>query len=457
MGLRVPDLWLNRLWQCAAASLWVWLAGLVAPALAEPPSPAADALPPVLSLNEAVDWTLLHNPELMAVRQQHGIAAAAVVIAQTYPFNPVWEGKVRDASGPASAGITNVVSNEHKFLMDVEIRHQGRYRREGAAAALSRTDWEIAFQETAVAVRVIRGHYAVLYREQKLRLLSETAELNQNTAKLAEDLVKAGQLRGTDLILARTEVDDTRALLGSSRAAVDAAYYDLRRALGAVNESFEVKGTLESAPPVIDRQALLRSAIELRADHHARAAALTEADARLRLAVADRFGNPNVGPAYEYDPTRISLIGVQVSLPLPVFNKHRGEILQREAERTRAALDLRQVETTIQQDVHAALTRLQDSWATIELYRNQVLPNLQKAVKELEELVRRSAPGADILHVIDIRRKQLRAREGYLDALWEASQARCDLAAAVGDLAMAINSNETNSNGVKGALSGVKK
>jgi hypothetical protein len=34
--------------------------------------------------------------------------------------------------------------------------------------------------------------------------------------------------------------------------------------------------------------------------------------------------------------------------------------------------------------------------------------------------------------VLDIRRKLLKARDSYLDALWEASQAQSDLTAAVG-------------------------
>jgi hypothetical protein len=70
---------------------------------------------------------------------------------------PIWEGKIRAANGPDAAGITNHLSNEHKLLIDVEVRRQGRYRREAAAATLSRTDWEIASQEVALAIRVIHG------------------------------------------------------------------------------------------------------------------------------------------------------------------------------------------------------------------------------------------------------------------------------------------------------------
>ena len=40
-----------------------------------------------------------------------------------------------------------------------------------------------------------------------------------------------------------------------------------------------------------------------------------------------------------------------------ILNTHRGEIQQGEAERTRAALELRQTEVLIHQDLQAALTR----------------------------------------------------------------------------------------------------
>src|SRR5207245_6347743 len=102
--------------------------------------------------------------------------------------------------------------------------------------------------------------------------------------------------------------------------------------------------------------------------------AMAEAEGRLRLEVANRYGNPNVGPAYEYDATRVNLIGAQITLPLPLFNRRRGEIEQRQAERVRAALDLRQAEIAVQQDVQAALDRLREARAWAGTYRSRVLP-----------------------------------------------------------------------------------
>jgi cobalt-zinc-cadmium efflux system outer membrane protein len=400
-----------------------------------PPAPGeTEPLPPVLSLDASVRWALQYNPELAALRQQHGIAAAAVVIAETYPFNPVVESKVRAANGPISAGITNRVSNEHKVLMDVEVFGQKRIRKQQASALLTRTDWEIAFQEMTLGVRVARAFDTVLYRQEKLRILGETIRSLDEAVEHIGKMATQGQLRTVDLILARSEVVDTRSQLGTARTALAIALADLRRSLGTVQETIDLQGTLEIPVEKWDAQGLTTMALERRPDLHARIAAVQEAEAALRLQIANRLGNPNVGPAYEYDPTRINLIGVQVTLPLPVFNQHRGDILQREAEVTRASLDLHQTEVFIRQDVQAALTRLKPAEEAVENYRRQVLPNLREALDQVERLFAQGDKSVDLIRVLDLRRKLLRAREGYLDVLFEMNQALADLAAASADL-----------------------
>lgn len=403
-----------------------------------PPMPPA-ALPQPLPLDAAVAWALRNNPELAAFRQQRGVAVAGVVIARTYPFNPVWEARVDWVTGPESAGISNRVNNEHRIFMDWEVRGQGRYRRQAACAALSRTDWEIAGQELNLAIRVVRAFDTVLYRREKLNLVQETIRLNEQAADQVRRLVDQGKLRPADLIVIRTEVEAARGQSGLGRTNLITPEYDLRRALGVFDPVLTLQGRLTiPAPPSEDAALLLQTAVDRRPDLHARQAALQEATARLRLEIANRYGNPSIGPVYQFDPTRINFIGGQLVLPLPVLNTHRGEILQREAERTRAALDLRQTEVLIQHDLEAALARLQAARAWLNYYETQVLPNLRTSLEDIERLLAQGEPGVDVLRVIDIRRKLLGARDNYLDALWEISQAQADLAAAVGDPGLAL-------------------
>jgi cobalt-zinc-cadmium efflux system outer membrane protein len=438
MARMIPDPGHGRRWRRGGLAWLLVLALLPVCGRASSPLPTAPAplapvqLPQVVPLPVAVQWALEHNPELAALRQQHGIAAAGVVIAHAYPFNPVYEGKVRAAFGPASAGVTNSVNNEHVVLFEMEIFGQRQHRAAGANAALSRTDWEIANQEVTLAVRVIRAYLTVLYRQEKLRLVHEIIRLDEQAFERVNARFQGGEAKlRPDVISLRTEIDSARAQLAPAQANLVAAWTELRRAMGVVDASFDVLGTLE-VPPVRPKLAsLLPAAKERRADLHAREAAVAEAEARLRLEVANRYGNPTVGPVYELDPTRIDLVGLQLHVPLPVLDTHRGEIQQREAERARASLELRETEVLVEQDLQAALTRLDQGLSSVELYRNQLIPNLQKSLQDIERSWEINE--ATTLNVIAIRRSLLGARDLYLDAQWEVTQAEADLAAAVGD------------------------
>src|SRR5207248_11709108 len=106
---------------------------------------------------------------------------------------------------------------------------------------------------------------------------------------------------------------------------------------------------------------------------------------------------------------------------------------------TRAALDLRALEVPIQQQVYAALSRLDHARSLVEAYRTGSLPNLEGYLKNMKELF--NTGNVEVLKIMDIRRKLLVARGGYLDALYELRQARADLAAAVADPTLALDSD----------------
>jgi hypothetical protein len=99
------------------------------------------------------------------------------------------------------------------------------------------------------------------------------------------------------------------------------------------------------------------------------------------------------------------------------------------------------VELLVRHDVQAGVTRLQEARTGLELYRTQVLRDAESGVAEIELLYKNGEPGVDLPHVFDFRRKLLKARDGQLDALLEMRQAMADLAAAVGDPALALGTD----------------
>jgi cobalt-zinc-cadmium efflux system outer membrane protein len=399
--------------------------------------PAADGTPAppaplVLSPGDAVKWAIEHNPELATLRQQHGIAAAGIIIADTYPFNPFVQDFVWASIGHFP-DVKNNVFNEHTMRLDLELRGQGTHRRAMARAILSRTDWEIAAQEVLLAVRVVRAFNTLLYRREKLRLLDETVGMQEQATRQVELLVEQGRLPRASLLLARADLAEARTSRGPAQSLVATAWFDLRRALGILQEPFDVKGSLEAALPHPDAPALVEAALERRPDLHAFERAVDEADARMRLEIANRYGNPSLGPAYEYNETAVNFVGMWAFWQLPIINTRRGEIQMRQAEKARAQAAVRQSQVTIEQDVQAAMGRLKEAEGGVQLFRNQTFPALQAAIQGIDRLFAQGAPDVGLDRVLEVRRRLLRARDGYLDALFELNQARADLAAAVGD------------------------
>ena len=374
----------------------------------------------------------------MSVRLQRGFAAGGVVIAKTYPFNPIAENFEQAVMGPQSSGITNKAFTQSTIRLDLELRGQGKHRRSAADAVVSRTEWEIATQELAISVATSRAFNTVIYRRRKLDVLEDTVKLDELIAGEVKKLVDLGRFRPADLFVVQTELDTARAQLGQGKVALAVARADLRRQLGILDDTFEVKGELNLPVPPTNPEVYLREALVHRPDLQARRAAVTEAQARLRLQKADRYGNISVGPSYQFDDTSASYIGAAVFIPIPVLNTHRGEIMQAEATVARSIADVKQMEVQTEQELQAALIHLIEARKWAENYTTDVLPNLRKATESIKKLLEQNDPGVDVIKVIDVQRNYLRAFDAYLDALYEMTQGRADLAAAVGDPILAF-------------------
>jgi outer membrane protein, heavy metal efflux system len=405
---------------------------------AAPPAGPATGLPEppqAVTLEGAVALSLQQNPELAALRQQHGIAAAAVVIARTYPFNPVAQSGVFAVKGAPDLKPTK---QQHQLTLEVELRGQRGYRKQAAFAALSRTDWEIASQEVTFAVNTIRAFDNLLYRQGKLAVTEEFLRLNQRGAEQVKQLVERGTLHAADLILARAEVSDIRTQVGLNRTALITAWRDFFGALGLSYGNVVPQGTLERPAPSVGGEQLLDLALEYRPDLFARRAGVAEAEAHAALQVADRFGNPTIGAQYELDESQTQFIGPQISIPIPVLNHRAGEIQQARAQQALAVIQLQQVEIGIRRDVPAAAAQVAEARAWVASYQKQILPDLRRSLAEIERLFQDGQPGVDVLRVLDVRRKLLHAQDGYLDALLAYTQALSQLAIAVGDPAVAM-------------------
>ena len=197
-------------------------------------------------------------------------------------------------------------------------------------------------------------------------------------------------------------------------------------------------GTLERPAPGGECDSWLAAAYEVRPDRFARMAAIHEAAADVRFQTADRFGNPAVGPFYEFNESQTTFVGANIQLPIPILNCHPGEIRQAEARQSQAQLNMRQTDVEIWQDVTTAAANVAETLRWVESYQRDILPALRKSLEDTNLLFQQGQGGVDVLRVLDVRRKLLQAQDGYLDAFLAYTAAMADLAQAVGDPGLAM-------------------
>jgi outer membrane protein TolC len=423
----------------AARRLSAFLAislGLASSGLAQQPAAAT------LTREAAVRQALAQNPYLTTIRKQSGYAEAALIIARTYPYNPVYTGYFANNNGPPAATVTNPLYLEQYVALEIELRGQRHHRRAIGCAAASRIEWEIANQEIAVSISVIRAYNAVLYRQQKLAFLDNGIKLGELAFEQVRKQADAGKIKATDLLLARVELDSARAQLGQARTALANARSDLRRVLGTLDDNLVVTGGLDTSLPLTDKTALTELALSQRADLQARRSAVSEAEATLRLVVANRFGNPALAPFYSYDNQKVTSLGGRISMPLAFINTKKGEIHKAETDVAKIRAEVQQMELQATQDVQAALARFGEASKWASAYQTEVLPDLRKAKQEMDEQFSKNDPRIEVPRLILLSRSFIKANENYLDALYEVSQAQADLALSTAEPSLAIGPGE---------------
>jgi outer membrane protein, heavy metal efflux system len=387
---------------------------LSSPVAAEPISPVPLPLSlRAITIDEALSIALAQNPDLAVTRQDIAIAQGQRVVANTYPFNPTFETQIQAAD---NFGLAQHIRQSYTVLQEFERGGKGGFRRGQANAAVQRTEWEQRARELAVAADVYRRFQGVLFAHGRLELTRETGRLNQKLAKNARTLLQAGKVSGADLIIAEQEALDSRKAEAIGEAELRTARLELRSVLGIADElQLEPQGDLHFPPqPSPSLNGLIQRALDAQPEVIAKGAALQQASAAVGLAIASQKADVTFGPAIEVDENKTFFIGGTLQVPLQIYNKKEGEVLQAEAERAKAAAELEQVRIKVKMAVLAAWQQYDDARRLAATIAGDVLPTSDRYLQDAEKL--QSAGQIDLLKLVELRRRRLLAQEQLLEA-----------------------------------------
>jgi cobalt-zinc-cadmium efflux system outer membrane protein len=381
-----------------------------------------------LSLDALVAEALEKNPELKFYEAE---IAAAKGGRQTAGLlaNPELSGGIgqkRVSGGGSSAeGLAWSVSVLQPF------EWPGRL---GLRKAIANRDIELAKLgyerfKVALAGRVRTLGYGLFAAQEKAAASGEVAE---RFKALREVLVQRDPAGLTPLLETRV-IEATE--LNAQRKASDAllvtqsALLELNQLRGVAPDARLVIGQAHlSFRPPEERELLTALARTNNFEVRMRAVELAQQGFRVNLAKNERYPALAVGPTFSEEKVagdREQIIGVGVSLPLPLWNRNSGNIEAAKARQVQAEVSLNVTERDIQRQVLAAALTYETKLREMAKWRPDSVQHFKEAAELADRHYRLGA--VPISTYVELQQQYLEAVESLLDTKREALEAAAQL------------------------------
>ncbi len=382
-----------------------------------------------VTLDGLVAEALLSNPELKFYEAEI-VAAKAGRRTAGLLANPQLSGDVghnaQKFGGLSAEGVAWSVSVVQPFEWPGRI---------GLRKAIANHDIELAKLgyerfKIALAGRVRTVAYGLFAAQEKSAAAMEVAE---RFKALREVLVQRDPAGLTPLLETRViEATELNAQRKASEAtlATQAALLELNQLRGVSPDTRLAmsQANLSFRPPPQDRNSLLTLARTNNFELRARAVELTQQGFRVNLARNERFPTISVGPSYSEQTAGSEeqrILGVVISLPLPLWNRNKGNIEAAAARQMQAEVSLNVTEREVQRQVLEAALTYETKLREMAKWRPDSVQHFREAAEVADRHYRLGA--VPISTYVELQKQYLDAVEGLLDTKREALEAAAQL------------------------------
>jgi cobalt-zinc-cadmium efflux system outer membrane protein len=380
-----------------------------------------------LTLSSAPAYALKHNPDLAAARLR--IAEAQGRLAQSGRLsNPEFEFDY--SKNPRSSERNVGVAFNQKFPLTARLRQEKTLSQHQLAQAGA----EVRDQERKLVAEVHAAAIKLMVAEQKRVLVEAQIKSSATLLEAVEKRTQAGEIAPTDA--AQLAIDNQNRLLELQQSQVQKAVLlgELKPLLGVTSErNLDLDGAL---PPIASatKKADVTGRPDLQSSRIGESVAQSEVD----LAKSSRWEDIGVGLTFEHEraedaPDGISgdgFVGFRISLPLPLWNKQKGLIAEKEAAQQRAILETRALEAKIKGEAAAARGEMAASAKLHAEVHSNLIPTIAKHSETIEKAYNKGE--ADLMSLLRSREQKLHAETVALEALrdYHLAKARFEAATA---------------------------
>lgn len=382
------------------------------------------------TLDSAVTHAINNNPELAAARLSVNEAKARLLHAGRLS-NPDLESELRPNLGgrefSIGVGFVQKFPLTDRLRLEKQISQSGVLQAEAEVAAAERT---LATAIRALGVRMLALHDERLLKES---MVSNSQELASSAARIAA-VGEGSSLEAAQFELEAQQLSMDVLNLESEKAAI---LGQLRPLLGVPPEApLVLDGALP--PAVLPRDSV--PDFKQRPDYQLALARVEAARHAVALAKASKWEDVSVGLAAELDRSEDApeglqtdgFLGLKLSIPLPLWNKNEGRVLEAEASAGRLEKEAVALAARVRAEAAAAHGEMRAAQSIATQTKDVLIPKAILLEERLTDAYRTAQPGSQLSDVLRAREKRLALEKAKLDALRAFHLARVRFDAALG-------------------------
>jgi outer membrane protein, heavy metal efflux system len=282
---------------------------------------------------------------------------------------------------------------------------------------IRQAEYALAAQRCRVLTDVRRGFYETLAAQRSLELSQQLLRLGEQGVKAAEDLLKAKEVARVDVLQSRIEADSARIILEKAQNHYTGAWRALAAVIGdPARQPTPLAGDLLNGIAQLTWDETLNRLLAESPQLAAAQSGVARAQAAVNRECAGRIPNVDLLASVQYDnATRDTMAGVQVGVPIPIYNRNQGNIFKAQAELVAAQHEVARVRLALQQHLAAVFEQYMTARQQVEKYTRDILPNSDESLKLVTAGYRQGEFGYLVL--LTAQRTYFQTHLSYLDAL----------------------------------------
>jgi cobalt-zinc-cadmium efflux system outer membrane protein len=393
----------------------------------KPPEPTGD-----VALRDALSLALQYNPELAVFSIEVRVAEARTLQAGLRP-NP--EVNITAEHFAGSGALRGYDSAETTIQIGQLIELGGKRPKRARVASLERdlAGWDYEAKRADVLAETSKSFVDVLAGQERVALSKELLRLAEQTFETVSARVQAGKVSPVEETRAGVALSNSRIEHARAQRSLEAARKKLSAAWGSGAPAFErAVGPLGQVSPIPPADRLTQ---EIRRNPDIARWDTEMEQRRAAAALQDAIRIPDVTLAAgvrDYRESGDSAFLAGASIPLPLFNRNQGGILESRRRLAKAERESSAAVNRVRASLAETYQTLSTAVSEIDALKTTVIPGAQSAFEAASEGYRQGKFG--YLDVLDAQRTLFEARGQYISALATYHKAVADLERAIGKM-----------------------